>query len=74
MKTVIFKTEEFTCPSCIKKIEKALSKQKGVDLVTVLFNAGKVRVSYKEAFVTPAVLMNTLNKLGYQVLSLKVEG
>ncbi|MCH1624318.1 heavy-metal-associated domain-containing protein [Ferdinandcohnia quinoae] len=73
MKTVTFKMEELTCPSCIQKIEKALTNQKGVDHVSVLFNSGKVKVAYKEAIVTPAYFAGILNKLGYPVQSLKIE-
>ena len=37
MKTVKFAVEDLICPSCIKKIEGALSKKSGVDEAKVLF-------------------------------------
>ncbi|WP_420707407.1 heavy-metal-associated domain-containing protein [Paenibacillus sp. 1001270B_150601_E10] len=48
MITVTFQLEPLTCPSCIKKIEKILSKTAGVDHVIVMFNASKVKVNYDE--------------------------
>ncbi|RNF41157.1 heavy-metal-associated domain-containing protein [Planococcus salinus] len=72
MKKAVFQMEPFTCPSCIKKIENAVGKLAGVEAVTVLFHAGKVRVRYNETQITAQQLENTLVKLGYPVLSQKV--
>src|SRR3954470_13114050 len=48
MKIVKFAVEDLTCPSCIKKIEGALSKKSGVDEAKVLFNSSKVKVVFEE--------------------------
>ncbi|CAH0345788.1 heavy-metal-associated domain-containing protein [Bacillus sp. CECT 9360] len=72
MKTVKFQMEELTCPSCIKKIEGALSKQKGVKEAKVLFSSSKVKVVFDEAVVTTEHLKDIVQKLGYPVLETKV--
>ncbi|WP_449538797.1 heavy-metal-associated domain-containing protein [Ferdinandcohnia sp. Marseille-Q9671] len=72
MKTATYQMEELTCPSCIAKIEKALTKEKGVDKVHVLFHSGKVKVSFKESETTPAHFAGLLKKLGYPVKSMKI--
>ncbi|MFS0862911.1 heavy-metal-associated domain-containing protein [Fredinandcohnia sp. 179-A 10B2 NHS] len=73
MRNVTYKMEELTCPSCIAKIEKALTKQVGVDEVKVLFNSGKVKVAYDETKADPNEYAALLNRLGYPVLSTKIE-
>jgi len=73
MKKVTYKMEELTCPSCIKKIEKALSKQSGVNQIKVLFNSGKVKITFDEDKASPKEYETLLTKLGYPVLSTKLE-
>lgn len=72
MKTIRFQTEALTCPSCIKKIEGALTRQAGVQEATVLFNSSKVKVVYDEAVIAAEQLQNTITGLGYEVLSSKI--
>ena len=68
MKTAAFQLEELTCPSCIKKIEKALEQLKGVLEIKVLFNLSKVKVSYLENEIHADQIANTISALGYQIL------
>ena len=72
MKKVVLLMEPFSCPSCVKKIEGALSRAKGVQQVRVLFHSSKVRVEFDEAIVTADELQQLIEKLGYPVLSQKV--
>lgn len=72
MKTVKFQVEQLTCPSCIKKIEGALSKQKGVEEAKVLFSSSKIKVVFHEEIITTEQLKNIIQKLGYVVLAFKV--
>lgn len=72
MKKAVFTMEPFSCPSCVKKIESTLTKIEGVTEVKVLFNAGRVRVSFDSNQTSADVLENTLNRLGYPVVSTKV--
>ncbi len=68
MQTVTLTTEPFTCPSCVKKIEKAMTFKDGVHAVRVLFNSSRVQVSYDDEKVSPEELAEDLTKLGYPVL------
>ncbi|PID25391.1 heavy-metal-associated domain-containing protein [Sporosarcina sp. P7] len=72
MKKVVFLMEPFSCPSCIKKIEGALSRAKGVQQVKVLFHSSKVRVEFDESIVEANELQELIVKLGYPVLNQKV--
>lgn len=59
--------QTLTCPSCIAKIEKAISSLTGVRGVEVLFNASKVRVDLTEA-TNSSEIKETIQNLGYKVL------
>lgn len=68
-KTVKFQLETLTCPSCIKKIEGVLNKEKGVESAQVLFNSSKVKIQYDEGEVTSEQLKQLIEDVGYPVLS-----
>jgi len=72
MKKVLFQLEPLTCPSCIKKIETALSKTAGVVTAEVLFNSGKVKVQFDETQNDAEQLGKIIKNLGYSVLSTKL--
>jgi len=72
MKKAVFTMEPFSCPSCIKKIEGTLGRVDGVDEVKVMFNSGRVRVSFDANKTNPEALESTLSRLGYPALSTKV--
>lgn len=72
METVVYQLEDLTCPSCIKKIESALGKKKGVSEVTVSFNSSKVKVTLDPIIIDECKIGQMLHQLGYQVLSKKV--
>lgn len=71
MQTATFRTESFTCPSCIKKIEGTLQRKAGVTSAEVKFNASKVNVEFDETQTTAAELAHLIADLGYPVLSTK---
>ena len=64
------RTDDLTCPSCIKKIESGIGKTKGVSDVSVKFNLNKVTVDHDET-VSGDELKSTIEKLGYPVKSVK---
>ncbi|MGJ7910242.1 heavy-metal-associated domain-containing protein [Neobacillus sp. LXY-1] len=68
----VFQLEPFTCPSCISKIESSLSKKAGVESVKVYFNLGKIKMQFDEGKTSAGSIKETLNRLGYMVLSSKV--
>jgi copper chaperone CopZ len=72
MRTAHFRTEPFTCPSCIAKIEGVVGKKAGVESARVLFNSDKVTVRFDENVVSAQELADSISGLGYPVLSHKV--
>ncbi len=67
MKTEKIQLEELTCPSCITKIESVLTKEEGVEEAKVLYNASKVKVTYKEDKISGKHITDLIEKLGYVV-------
>lgn len=72
MTKVVFTMEPFTCPSCVRKIESAVSRTNGVEGVQVMFNSGRVRVEFDESKITVDDIQDIIEKLGYSVQSHKV--
>ena len=71
MSQAVLQLETLTCPTCIKKIENALSKQEGVEKVNVLFNASKAKVTFDEEVTTKDMLAEVVDNLGYEVESIR---
>ena len=72
MSKAVYELEPLTCPSCIKKIESTLSKIAGIESVKVLFNSSKVKTEFDESTIEADKIKETIQKLGYPVLSSKV--
>lgn len=60
----ILRTESFTCPSCVAKIERSLIRLAGVEAVHVTFSSGRIDVRHRSN-VSPADLTAALERLGY---------
>lgn len=73
MKKVILQLEGLTCPSCMQKIESAVSKQAGVEKSKVLFNASKVKAEIDSEQTSADDLKQVIEALGYDVESVKVK-
>ncbi len=71
MKNIELQLEPLSCPSCIKRIEGTLNKTKGVKNARVLFNSSKVKAKFDEDAVTMEAITETVEKLGYPVVSQK---
>lgn len=71
MRKLTMRLETLTCPTCVKKIEGAILKQKGVASVRILFNSSRVDVQFDETKVTEKDLEAIITKLGYTVKSLQ---
>ncbi|QYA48434.1 heavy-metal-associated domain-containing protein [Nosocomiicoccus ampullae] len=71
MSNVTIQLETLSCPTCIKKIEGALTKTEGVKSAKLLFNASKAKVEYDLDKVTSEGLKSIIEKLGYEVLKVK---
>jgi copper chaperone len=64
MKTLL-RSQELTCPSCVAKIEKALTSLGGVKSAEVHFNTGRIEVEHDQA-VSPAELVKAVRSAGYE--------
>ncbi len=65
MKTIL-RSKELTCPSCIVKIEKALTALNGVDAAKVYFNTGKIEVQHNTELVKGEDLEKAIRAIGYE--------
>ncbi|CZQ98170.1 copper ion binding protein [Trichococcus flocculiformis] len=71
MSQAVIQLGPVTCPSCIKKIEAAVSKIEGVETVKVLFNSSKVKAEFDGNKTSGNDISETIQKLGYEVQSVK---
>lgn len=72
MTKAVIQLETLTCPSCVKKIESALNRLEGVNSVKVLFNSSKVKAEFDASQISVDEIKETIDKLGYEVLSSKI--
>lgn len=72
MSKAVYQLEPLTCPSCIKKIETTLNKTVGIESAKVMFNSSKVKTEFDESAIEADKIQETIQKLGYPVLSAKV--
>lgn len=72
MKKVIIQLETLTCPTCVTKIEGAVSKMEGIEKATVLFNASKLKATFDESVISADEIVKTVENLGYSVEKVKV--
>ena len=49
----ILRSDELTCPSCIRKIERALDRHDGVSESKVHFSTGRIEVRHDPERVSP---------------------
>lgn len=62
----LLRSDEFTCPSCVTRIEKQLRRLPGVSSATVQFATGRIDVEHDPALVTVADLVATVAGAGYR--------
>ena len=72
MSQAVIQLGPITCPSCIKKIEAAVSKIEGVETVKVLFNSSKVKAEFDGNKTSGNDISEIIQKLGYSVEHVKV--
>jgi len=63
----VLRSDEFTCPSCVGKIEKRLRRMPGVARATVHFSTGRVEVEHDPSQVAVAALVAAIGEAGYHV-------
>lgn len=71
MTKVTYQLEPLTCPSCVLKIEGTLGKTGGVETAKVLFNSSKVKAEIDETKVKPEEVRKIIERLGFDVISVK---
>ncbi len=62
----LLRAEGFSCPSCVNKIEKRVSRLKGVDDVKVHFATARIEVDHDESQVSVDDLVAAVAKAGYK--------
>lgn len=65
---VDFDVSGMTCAACASRIEKRVSKMDGISSANVNFALEKITVSYDANQVTPSDMMETVKKLGYDLI------
>lgn len=65
MKTLL-RSQEFSCPSCAAKIEKALIAVDGVKEAKVHFNTGRIEVEHDLEKVGGDKLVQAVRSVGYE--------
>jgi copper chaperone CopZ len=66
--TVVLNIEGMTCNACATRIQDTLSDIKGVHSVSVEYEAKKALIAYDSTLVTPDVLVNRVNEIGYTAM------
>jgi copper chaperone CopZ len=65
--TLQLKVTGMTCGGCESAVKRALQQVEGVEEVTASHSAGLVGVRFDTAKVTPALLKEKIESLGYDV-------
>ena len=61
----ILRSDNLTCPSCVPKIEKALTARPGVESATVKFATGKIVVEHDPNQTSGDDLVKAVESIGY---------
>lgn len=62
----VLRSDEFTCPSCVSKIEKQLNRVPGVRAASVHFSTGRIEVEHDPRVATVPALVEAVRKAGYR--------
>lgn len=65
MKTIL-RSNDFSCPSCVTRIEGALGKLPGVESARVHFSTGRIEVQHDTNETPVATLVEAVRELGYE--------
>lgn len=61
----ILRASDFSCPSCVAKIEKQVGRIDGVTEVTVHFASGRIEITHEPRKVSVEDLVAAVAKAGY---------
>ncbi|MCB9098859.1 MAG: copper-translocating P-type ATPase [Anaerolineales bacterium] len=62
-----------TCANCVATVERNVKKVEGVDEAAVNFSTEKVSISYDPAKATPQVIIDRIDRAGYEVPVASIE-
>lgn len=65
LKNTTLRSDEFTCPSCVAKIENKLNGLSGVDFAEVKFSSGRILVSHDPQQIAVRDLVAAVAAVGY---------
>lgn len=69
MKKTILRSQELSCPSCVAKIEKALSAVDGVEMAKVYFTTGRIEIQHDDTRTNVNDLVKAVRSAGYDAKS-----
>lgn len=64
-KHTTLRSEEFTCPSCVKKIETKLENLAGVESAKVGYSTGRILIVHDPEQVSAQDLVHAVAEVGY---------
>jgi len=67
LRNTTLRSDEFSCPSCVGKIEAKLSSMEGVDSVEVKFASGRINVTHDPVKAPVRELVAAVAEVGYTV-------
>lgn len=65
MKKTTLRSQELSCPSCVAKIEKALSAVDGVEMAKVYFTTGRIEIQHDDTRANVNDLVKAVRSAGY---------
>lgn len=65
LKKTTLRSNDFTCPSCVEKIETKLTGLDGVESVAVKFASGRIIISHDPKQVSIPELVDAVAKVGF---------
>lgn len=65
MKTTL-RSNDMSCPTCVKTIESSLNQLDGVTKATVHFNTGRIEVEHQENTISSEQLVEAIEEAGYE--------
>ena len=66
LKKTTLRSDEFTCPSCVAKIENKLHSLDGVEAAEVKFSSGRIMVKHDPQVATIRDLVDAVAEVGFQ--------
>jgi Cu+-exporting ATPase len=68
MKKELYKISGMTCAACVRAIEKSVSKEKGIENVSVNLATEQMTVVYDKKLVNRDMIIKAVEKAGYKVV------